>query len=361
MEVTSLSYDLISKHLNKTLSSVHLGTLDTPLSKEAKEIAVLVNCIVICGSVATFGIINNVFNIFVFSKQGYYNTMNISLTGIAVADICTLISIIWFDVCISPHLENSGTNVAFSEVLYLTAGWPNCIFARITCIITVFITIERCLCVVTPLKVKDFITKTKTVIVIFFIFISQMTTTIPTYYSTYIDWKFFPAKNRSLLGLYRISNWEETETISFVLQAIMQAASFLLLIFFTAILVISLRRKSKWRTSSSSASQKTTFTMRDRKLVRMVTLIAVILILCFTPGMICFTAMAFEPGFIVGGVHDNLFFVIGSFTFICQTINSSVNIFIYYNMSSNYRDTFNELFPRLAQLLMINKNTIENT
>lgn len=325
----------------------HRPTSINPLlGKEAKDIAVIVNCIGVCGSIAITGIITNVINLCIFSKQGYENTMNICLAGIALSDICTLLAMIWYDICVSPLWENSETSVLFSEVLYLTAGWPNCIFARITCIVTVFITIERYLCVVTPLKVKNIITRTRTIIVVILIFLSQMLTTFPTYYSTYIDWKFVPHRNRSMLGLHRIPNWEQMENVSFVLQATMQAGSFTLLIFFTVLLVVSLRRKSEWRQSSSSEAQKGSISTRDRKLVRMVVLIAMILIICFTPGMICFSAMAFEPGLIVGGVYDHVFFVVGSFTFICQTINSSVNLFVYYSMSSNFRFTFHETFSK---------------
>lgn len=181
--------------MNQTSASVKIIN---PLlgMKEAKNITVIVNYFIICGTIAFFGIIGNVINLVIFSKLGYNNTMNISLSGIAVSDMCTLIFMIWWDICLNPLFLNSETVILSSEIQYLTAGWPHCLFARITCAITVFITIERCLCVTMPLKVKVVITKSRTVIIIVFIFVSQLMTNIPSYYINYFDWKFFPNKNR---------------------------------------------------------------------------------------------------------------------------------------------------------------------
>lgn len=312
------------------------------VDKEAKMIVLVVNFIIICGLIAYFGIIGNVVNLYIFTKQNVDNATNISLSGIAISDTCALLAVIWLGVCVNPLLQNG--EVMFEELEYLTAGWPHCLFARITCIITVFITMERCLCVVIPLKVKNVFTRTRTIVIVLIIFVSQMLTAVPSYYSSYIGWKFITAKNKSVLGLCRIDNWEHVESVSFVLQAIMQAGSFVLLVLFTVILVYNIRKNTKWRIASTSTIQNNTISTRDSKLLRMIVLIAVILILCFTPGMICFVGMIFEPEYTMGGKYDNLFWVTWSVTFIFQTTNSSVNIFVYYIMSSNYRQTFDETF-----------------
>lgn len=341
---------------NRTTSQHNPYYFDELLGKNAREISRIMNYIVVCSIVAISGIVSNIINLLIFAKQGYDNTVNISLSGIAVSDICTLVSIIWFTICANPLFDESDVSVAFSEILYLTAAWPHCLFARITCIITVFITVERFLCVAIPLKIKNVITRTKTIIIVSSLFLSQILTAIPSYYTTTIDWKFFPDKNRSMLALRRIQEREHVESISFVLQATMQAGSFILLIFFTAVLLVHLNKQKKWRGSSTSETRKETISARDKKLVRMVVLIAVILIVCFTPGMVCFTAMALVPDFMMGGPYDNVFWVVWSFPFMFQTANSSVNIFVYYNMSSKYRDTFDETFVRCIRLVQSKKN-----
>lgn len=145
--------------------------------------------------------------------------------------------------------------------------------------------------------------------------------------------------------MYRRENWKQVESFSFVLQSTMQALSFTLLILFTFfLLLMSLNRKTKWRKTSTSLTQKDNISNRNKKRVRMVILIAAILIICFTPGMICFGAMAFEPEYTMGGALDTVFYVSWSFAFICQTFNSSINILVYYKMSSKYEEIFNATF-----------------
>lgn len=319
------------------------------LSIEAKDITLVVNYFTVCGTIACFGIIANIINIFIFSKLGYENTMNISLSGLAVSDLFVLLFLLWSNICLSPQFRNSKVSILSSEIQYLTAGWPHCLSARITCIITVFITMERCLCVVVPLKVKTLITKSRTIKVVIFIFVSQILTTTPAYYINYIDWKFFPEQNRSRLGMYRRNNWEQVEGISFFIQITIQGLSFFLVIFFTSLLLIIVKRKTKWRNSSTSEAQNETISLREKKLFRMVVMIAVILIACSTPGMICFFGMAFEPEYTMGGAYDDLFYLTWSFTFIFQTLNSSINIFVYYSMSSKYREQLDKRLARCSR------------
>lgn len=312
------------------------------LGKDAKAISFLVNLIILCALIAYFGITANIINIINFAKQGFDNTVNISLFGIAVSDLCALLAILWLGVCVNPLLQTE--TIDFAEIEYLTAGWPHYLFARITCMITVYITIERCLCVTIPLKVKHIITKTTTVITVVLIFFTQILTAIPTYYAAYICWKYNSEKNISTLGLCRIDNWNQVEIVTFVLQMIMLGGSFILLIFFTIILVVNIRRKSQWRKSATHEAQQVAISNRDKKLVRMIVLISVILIACFTPGMIGFIGMTIEPHFNMGEKYDNLFWVVWSLIFVFQTVNSSVNIFVYYSMSTKYRVVFNETF-----------------
>lgn len=76
----------------------------------------------------------------------------------------------------------------------------------------------------------------------------------------------------------------------------------------------------------------------------MVVLISALFIACFVPISIIFIAMCFEPEFSVYGKYKDLLCVIGGLGFMLESINSSVNIFIYYYMSTKYRSIFREIF-----------------
>uniref|UniRef100_A0A2C9KHS2 Uncharacterized protein n=1 Tax=Biomphalaria glabrata TaxID=6526 RepID=A0A2C9KHS2_BIOGL len=128
------------------------------LSDGVKQIYELVNYVVFCNIFSVFGIFSNIINIIVFCRQGLDSTVNISFTGVAVSDLCSLVTLLWFNVCVNPLFVNSDVPMAPSEVQHLTGGFPHACFARITCWITVYITAERCLCIVSPLKIKRIIT-----------------------------------------------------------------------------------------------------------------------------------------------------------------------------------------------------------
>ena len=85
---------------------------------------------------------------------------------------------------------------------------------------------------------------------------------------------------------------------------------------------------------------------RDRKLARMIVLLCAILFVCYLPSTVCLMVQLIESEFSIKGDYENMFFVGWSFAWIADAINSSVNIFVYYNMSTKYRATFKTLFAR---------------
>lgn len=76
----------------------------------------------------------------------------------------------------------------------------------------------------------------------------------------------------------------------------------------------------------------------------MVVVLAVIVIVCYIPGIAVSSVVFFEPEFSIVGEYVNAFFVSWSFAFIFEATNASVNIFLYYSMSTKYRVTFHEAF-----------------
>lgn len=76
----------------------------------------------------------------------------------------------------------------------------------------------------------------------------------------------------------------------------------------------------------------------------MVVIISVMFIVCFSPMCINLLAVAFEPEFSFGGKYLKITLIFGGVGLILESINSSMNIFVYYNMSSRYRDSYQRVF-----------------
>ncbi|CAL1543382.1 unnamed protein product [Lymnaea stagnalis] len=334
------------------------------LNASERQVYEVVNYVILGTIIGLFGIVSNIINIIIFYRQGFNNTVNISLFGLAISDLCSLLTLQWFNICVNPLFENADDAfpLVASEVIYLTAGIPHDCFARITCWITVYITGERCLCITLPLKIKQIITPRRTTVILVAIYVLMMASFTPEYVTAYIDWKFYPDKNRTLLGLVFTKERKSVEGLTFLMYGILGKLSFLAVILFTVILVLSLRRKTKWRKKSIFGNrQSEKISNRDKKTINMIILIALILIVCYTPGIILSMVTVFEPEFSIIGKYVNLFFAIWSFGFLFETINSSVNIFLFYKMSSKYRRSFNEMFSRCIKVKPTGSEDISNT
>ena len=134
------------------------------------------------GVISVFGCAANVINIVVFCKQKFADSVNISLLGLAISDLGALLTLVWMSVCFSPAFKTLPLTFDPDQVQYLSAGWPHVCFARITSYITAYITLERCLCVTLPLKVKTIITPRRTFLTISAIFLVLFASVAPVYF-----------------------------------------------------------------------------------------------------------------------------------------------------------------------------------
>ncbi|CAL1528438.1 unnamed protein product, partial [Lymnaea stagnalis] len=314
------------------------------VSDVVRSLFELVNYVFLCNLFCVFGIVSNIINIAVFYEQGLKNTMNISFTALTISDLCSLVTLLWFNVCLNPLLLHSDVPMMPSEVQHLTGGWPHACFAMVTAWATVYITAERCLCIIAPLRVKQLVTPRRAKAALGFIYFVMIVSLLPEYTTTYMEWKFYPDTNRTLLGLVFTPDRPSVEGLTFLLYAIYIMVSFIVVILLTALLVINLKQKTKWRKESTfDHKQSDNISNRDKKTIKMVIVIAGVLIVCFTPSVIISVIVFAVPGFTVVGRYANFFFIAWSFGFLFDAINSSVNIVLYYTMSSKYRQTFHQL------------------
>lgn len=158
--------------------------------------------------------------------------------------------------------------------------------------------------------------------------------------------KFYPARNRTILGIISTPERLQVETISFTVNNfILPLAAFVVIISCTVILVINLQKQTKWRNTSTNQRD-----LRNENVAKMVVMISVLFISCFIPITILVLIVASEPDFNSGGAQDNVSVVLGGMGFVFETVNSSSNIFIYYRMSVKYRNTFRKIFCKDGDL-----------
>lgn len=194
-------------------------------------------------------------------------------------------------------------------------------------------------------KVKQVVTPKRVFFTIVCIYVLFISSGAPVYVVNRIQLKFFPMRNKTVLGLVHLDYPDNVENISYIINNVLfPFAAFLVIIVCTVILVVHLQNKSRWRRSTATSTQSLNACNRSDRVAKMVVMISVIFIACFTPLSINFIAMTIEPELSLGGKYVNVLLTIMGVGFALEAVNSSVNIFIYYYMSSRYRGVFHQLF-----------------
>lgn len=180
------------------------------------------------------------------------------------------------------------------------------------------------------------------VVCIFVVFTFSAT---PVYVVNGLREIFSPSRNKTLIGLVSRGDKELVEKFTFLVNNfLVPVGAFLIVALCTVILSTQLRKQTEWRKAAMANAQAVRISSRNQKIVKMVVTISTLFIVCFIPSTIAMLVIAFEPDLSVNGKHVNISILILGFSYVLEGINSSVNIFIYYQMSSKYRDTFRELF-----------------
>ncbi|KAI8781543.1 galanin receptor 2a-like [Biomphalaria glabrata] len=314
------------------------------------EIFSLVNNAIVCTLIGLLGLVANVINMMVFVRQGFNSSMNISFFSMAVSDIVRILSVEWANICFNPYIEKLEASIMFDYVFYITGGWTVGCACRITLHITLYVTVERCLCIVFPLTIRKFITITRTKIVIILIYFTNALTLVPEYMSVYLTWLYDVKRNATILGVGFRNNGLQTKGITFMLHVLLIVIGLFCIVVMTTVLVLQLRRQRKWRLKNSSNSlAKNSLTLRDRRSAVLVIVVATSVAICYIPIASLSLATVFVPDFYVGGKYVNFFRDSWALAFLSGIINSSSTILIYYRMSSKYQETFLKLLGRNVQ------------
>ncbi|XP_055878079.1 tachykinin-like peptides receptor 86C [Biomphalaria glabrata] len=306
-------------------------------------IFLIVNRIALTTVLGMTGTASNVLNMCVFLKQGLHVTININFFAVAVVDLVKSINYLWMTVCVNPNIDTLDVPFVFGDILYLVNGWISASLSKVSIFITGFMTVHRYMSVLKPLTVKRMFTPLRTSVVLFFIFLLNGIIVIPLCLSFYMEYRFYPRKNRTMLGLVIRSNSEETQAMVFTIHAVLYDTSLTMVIIFTVLLIVQLNQQSRWRQNTMTKNQHQAISKKDKKLSKLVSLLAVLQNVFFFPTVLVSIFTAIRPDFSVSGKQANLFQAVWSFLFLFGTCGANVNVFIYYNMSSQYRKIFQSM------------------
>ncbi|CAL1546827.1 unnamed protein product, partial [Lymnaea stagnalis] len=282
-----------------------------------------------------------------FSYQGFKDTVNISLLCLSVSDLGSLVTLVWESITVNPLFMESELPFDSADVSYLTAAVPRAIFLRVAWWITAFVTLERCLCIAMPLKVKQMITARRTVVINVVLFAGNLIGLCPIFLCRTLSPQFNLANNRTIVVTVKSDGFVDIENIGFTFSVVSQFSAFIIDVVCTVTIIQILQMKSKWRseTASTSASgSKAGFESRDKKLIKMIAFKSCIFIGCSMPSCFNYAVTVTMDEYLRHPRYYNVNRISWAVIVALEAINSSVNVFVYYNMSGKYRAAFNEMF-----------------
>ncbi|GFS03690.1 chemosensory receptor A [Elysia marginata] len=299
------------------------------------------------------GICGNLLTLVVFFRLGFLSTVNVSCAALTVSDLCCVVAGILCGISVNGVFRRHFDERSFYHFSNLAGGLVQITFSRITALITAWISLERCLCVVFPAKIRMIVTRRLTAVVLTAIFSINFLFMVSIYVAFRFDIQVDPQTNSTVWTLY----WEKESTADALREIalllfgmIFPVFSWLVVAICTAILTFKLKQSSKWRrqnaqspvvwhtnTANIHRTRKQGLAEKERRLTKVVVLVAAIFLACSVPTSAQLLARLTLPEYGIGGNLSYLYLVNGSICVLMNQLNSSINIFVYASLGQNFR------------------------
>ncbi|KAK0056308.1 psychosine receptor [Biomphalaria pfeifferi] len=324
-------------------------TKSIPINSLISDFFNTFNLLIVGEVIGILGIIGNVFTIRNFYKQGFRDTVSVTLTALALSDIGALVTQQGYNIMVNPWLSKMDLDFALYSMVAVFFFYPNGYFIRVSGLITAFASFERCVSVTLPLKVRLLFSRKVVLIVNVLIFFLVSIYLFPLYYFYCVQfvYVFNPLTNRTLYTLKYRENADIVLHVSYLLVDLaVPYFTFLVTIVSAVVIIVQLRSKAKWRSavvSGKTQGEKSDALPKEKRTSVMLVTVSLIFIVCLIPHSAVLTALSFVKELKLGGPYFNIAFLCYTFTFLMETINCSVSILVYYKMSTKFRTTAQEM------------------
>lgn len=325
--------------------------------------------------ISLFGTFANYINMVVFLKQGVTDSVTVQFFALSFADcmfclfvLATSITVLFSEV--SPNL----TVLDPLSLSYCISLSREKLYS-LSVIITMFLSVERCVCVMLPFTVKQMFTRWRSTATIVCASIFLAVLLVPEYITEGLAWKHDTRFNYT-----RLLFWHTKDRLQFdlfkniVLTGILPVIASVTITVCAIIMIARIKTSTEFRQSKSStaalshdskqthqtsAQQSNTSNAvlkrnknlgnRDARMTRAIITVDVIFIVCNIPRCMVLVDTILELcipkyNYHQGGEYQNLSTVILMVCFAMETVNASVNFFIYLVSSSKFRLVFMEMF-----------------
>ncbi|GFR74722.1 chemosensory receptor B [Elysia marginata] len=216
------------------------------VSTEEAETFELVNYVGLGTLVCTLGIVSNIINLLVYHRIGFKESIIVSLLALTISDLGLVILQLYLNFSQYPALrKSSDVGLYLYELSYSYLGVLRSCFTRISTWITVLITIERCVCIVFPTKVRDIFTPKKSAIIVVIGTVLIFVSGIPIYSSFYVGRRPVQGMNRTRISVLRTSSAVAKTETTLVINLIIQVLSLSLIGISVSVLLVVLHYQKR--------------------------------------------------------------------------------------------------------------------
>ncbi|XP_076448433.1 uncharacterized protein LOC143285105 [Babylonia areolata] len=308
--------------------------------------------------VVLVGIIGNVVNIIIFTKQGLRDRINVCLFSLALADLGYLLALFIYKSFSHITLVSKAVGAYWkirSLNTILGVFWG---FSAVSNLLTLLVSVERCLCVVSPLKAKQLL-KTKVMVILivliyFLILSSSLIFNAKFTVGSKLDENTNTTLYTAVLSDFYLQNKVFVDIVyNYLLAIALPFASLVVVIFSTITTVIFLKRALSWKQKSANVMDR-----KEAAVTKMLLLVCYVYVICVTPSVVNAFVVQFVEGWIPTGRYSNTFYAYVALMHLLTALNSSLNFFIYYLRGSKFRSTLNKLCSCKKQMQTLNSQNV---
>ncbi|XP_076455761.1 uncharacterized protein LOC143290296 [Babylonia areolata] len=296
----------------------------------------------------------------VLMVHGMDTSTNVLLLGLTLSDLCYLLTMFARSVqgsevtgrgqrkasCLVSHVDVTAGRT-LETALIPNVYMVNRVFSYITPFLTMLITLERCLAVTLPLKVRvrvqSIVTSFRMKLAVASIYVFSTVAQFPFFFIYEIQWGTDVATGQTIPRLRGTRFFTEnmdaiTAYNNIALSAIFNYLPMTVVVVCTAIVITTIKRSSRWRKITSQGGDRP----EERRMTRLLMTVVAVYIACYIPRCAVLIANSLAPDTFnsLGGRYGNLFYLISAFQLLLFGVNSSCNFVIYMVMSSKFYHTY---------------------
>ena len=342
----------------------------TPSSMDSHDISetkvkamLLVTGIILIPIFCFLGSIGNILSLCVLFHQRMRNQVNYVLAALCVSDTLFLIHcLIYTGLNLYRKFKPNEGESLRAHVYPIVGAYGSVVTARITSWLTLLLCAERFVAVYFPMRAKSICNNRNTCVCVGCIYVITMVLFIPLslkYEAKELHSNRTTNNVRTIMATTDLfnNNRKFFTVYGTFLNILFRFAPLVLIPILNILMIRILHKNWKKRREMSAVdredSVKLTGKDKERKnfnsngqtrITIMLLTVSFIFLICILPGALNSIASHIWPNYSRLGKKKNLFTFVAAFTFLLETINSSVNFIIYMAMSRKFRLLYKEIF-----------------